>query len=38
GFDRFLLRGHWKVRCEWAMICMGHNLLKLFRSGKYTFA
>jgi len=38
GFDRFLLRGHWKVRCEWAMICMGHNLLKLFRSGKYAFA
>ncbi len=38
GFDRFLLRGHWKVRCEWAMICMGHNLLKLFRSGKVAFA
>ena len=38
GFNRFLLRGHWKVRCEWAMICMGHNLLKLFRSGKYAFA
>jgi len=38
GFDRFLLRSHWKVRCEWAMICMGHNLLKLFRSGKYAFA
>ncbi len=38
GFDRFLLRSHWKVRCEWAMICMGHNLMKLFRSGKYAFA
>jgi transposase len=35
GFDRFLLRGHWKVRCEWAMIRMAHNLLKLFRSGKW---
>ena len=38
GFDRFLLRGHWKVRYEWAMICMGHNLLKLFRSGKWALA
>jgi transposase len=38
GFDRFLLRSHWKVRCEWAMICMGHNLLKLFRSGRLAFA
>jgi transposase len=38
GFDRFLLRGHWKVRCEWAMICTGHNLLKLFRSGNWAFA
>lgn len=37
GFDRFLLRGHWKVRCEWAMICMGHNLLKLFRSREWVF-
>jgi transposase len=35
GFDRFLLRGHWKVRCEWAMICTAHNILKLFRSGKW---
>jgi transposase len=38
GFTQFFLRGHEKVRCEWAMICMGHNLLKLFRSGKWTFA
>jgi transposase len=38
GFTQFFLRGHEKVRCEWAMICMGHNLLKLFRSGKWAFA
>jgi len=35
GFDRFLLRGMEKVRGEWALICLGHNLLKLFRSGKW---
>jgi hypothetical protein len=35
GFDRFLLRGIEKVRGEWALICLGHNLLKLFRSGKW---
>ena len=33
GFRQFLLRGLGKVRCEWRMICMGHNILKLFRSG-----
>jgi len=38
GFTQFLLRGHEKVRCEWAMICAGHNILKLFRSGKWAFA
>lgn len=38
GFTQFLLRGHEKVRCEWAMICTGHNLLKLFRSGNWAFA
>jgi len=26
-----------KVCCEWAMICLGHNILKLFRSGKWAF-
>jgi transposase len=35
GFDRFLLRGMEKVRGEWTLICLGHNLLKLFRSGKW---
>jgi len=33
GFRSFLLRGQRKVRDEWSVICMGHNLLKLFRSG-----
>jgi transposase len=32
GFRRFSLRGVWKVRGEWAMICLTHNLLKLFRA------
>jgi DDE family transposase len=29
GFRQFLLRGLEKVRGEWAMICVAHNLLKL---------
>ena len=29
GFRQFLLRGLEKVRCEWAMVCTAHNLLKL---------
>jgi transposase len=32
GFRRFLLRGLEPVRAEWRLICLGHNLLKLFRS------
>ncbi|MFH1550460.1 MAG: IS1182 family transposase [Planctomycetota bacterium] len=32
GFRQFLLRGLEAVRCEWRIICAGHNLLKLFRS------
>ena len=31
GFRRFSQRGLAKVRCEWAFICLTHNLLKLFR-------
>lgn len=31
GFRRFWLRGIDKVRSEWSLICLGHNLLKLFR-------
>jgi transposase len=31
GFRRFLLRGFGKVNAEWLIICLTHNLLKLFR-------
>jgi transposase len=34
GFRRFLLRGWQQVRAEWKLICLTHNLLKLFRSGR----
>lgn len=30
GFRQFLLRGKQKVGGEWQLICIGHNLLKLF--------
>lgn len=33
GFRAFMLRGLEKVRGEWRLICLTHNLLKLFRSG-----
>jgi hypothetical protein len=33
GFRRFALRGVANVRAEWQLICLTHNLLKLFRSG-----
>lgn len=32
GFRRFSLRGLEKVRCEWALVCLVHNLRKLFRA------
>ena len=32
GFRQFLLRGLDQVRCEWAMICTAHNLLKLAKA------
>jgi transposase len=32
GFRRFLLRGLEKVRGEWTLACLCHNLLKLFRN------
>jgi transposase len=32
GFRRFSLRGIGKVRFEWALVCLTHNLLKLFRA------
>lgn len=33
GFRRFAFRGLVKVQAEWQLICLTHNLLKLFRSG-----
>jgi transposase len=33
GFRRFSLRGLDNVRGEWKLVCLTHNLLKLFRSG-----
>ncbi|MGZ8426107.1 MAG: transposase [Candidatus Binatia bacterium] len=32
GFRRFSLRGEPKVGLEWQLICLTHNLLKLFRA------
>lgn len=32
-FRRFSFRGTVKVRAEWLVICLTHNLLKLFRAG-----
>jgi hypothetical protein len=32
GFRRFWLRGVQHVRGEWTVICLTHNLLKLFRA------
>jgi len=31
GFRRFLLRGLTKVRGEWRLVCLTHNLLKIWR-------
>jgi hypothetical protein len=33
GFRRFSLRGLSNVAAEWDIICLTHNILKLFRSG-----
>jgi transposase len=33
GFRQFLLRGLANMRGEWKLVCLTHNLLKLFRSG-----
>jgi len=33
GLVRFWMRGVEKVKAEWALWCLTHNLLKLFRSG-----
>jgi transposase len=34
GFRQFLLRGLQQVEAEWLLVCMTHNLLKLFRATK----
>jgi DDE family transposase len=31
GFRQFLLRGIGKVRAEWSLVCLTHNILKLYR-------
>jgi transposase len=33
GFRRFLLRGLGKIRGEWRLVCLTHNLLKIWRYG-----
>lgn len=33
GFRRFLLRGLKKIRGEWSLVCLTHNLLKVWRYG-----
>jgi transposase len=32
GFRHFSFRGLFKNRCEWLLVCLTHNLLKLFRA------
>jgi transposase len=34
GFRRFLLRGMQKLRGEWRLVCLTHNLLKVWRYGR----
>ncbi len=38
GFRQFLLRGMKKMRGEWNLICMTHNLLKLFQARERAIA
>jgi hypothetical protein len=33
GFRRFLLRGLEQIRGEWRLVCLTHNLLKIWRYG-----
>jgi transposase len=35
GFRKFLLRGLEKVSAEWKLVCLSHNLLKIWRFAKY---
>jgi transposase len=34
GFRRFLLRGLATIRSEWCLVCLTHNLLKIWRYGR----
>lgn len=34
GFRRFLLRGLAHIRGEWRLVCLTHNLLKMWRYGR----
>jgi len=34
GFRQFSFRGLLKNRCEWLLVCLTHNMLKLFRAGQ----
>ena len=34
NFRRFSLRGLENVKAEWTLVCLTHNILKLFRSGR----
>ena len=38
GFRQFLMRGMEKMRGEWRLICLTHNLKKLFGSGQWAVA
>jgi transposase len=38
GFRQFLLRGLEKIRAEWRLICLTHNLLKLFGGQRWALA
>ena len=34
GFRRFLRRGLAQIRGEWRLVCLTHNLLKIWRYGR----
>jgi hypothetical protein len=34
GFRRFLLRGLQTIRGAWRLVCLTHNLLKMWRYGR----
>jgi len=38
GVRRFLLRGLKNIRGEWRLVCLTHNLLKMWRYGRVLLA